>query len=121
MNNTVNINTELNKEILMPLRMFVSGLASGANFTIDEIEDLKVSFNEVLLLLLNYGYKKLDLNINSDNGIKIEVKASEHLNSNHEISEFSIAIIKELVDKFEYNDKDFSNIVIEKRKVSLWI
>ena len=107
-------------EYAMVIRLTASAIASRAEFSMDEIEDIKAAVAEAAIIIMNQNYKietlKLVFTLQNQFGIKLDVyadklkneKTSENNKMFNELSFFLIESLMENVDVKKQNDIIYS-------------
>jgi hypothetical protein len=89
-------------DYIVAVRLLVSAIAQRADFSLDDIEDIKVASAEGCTILLAENPKLIEVQIIVDKGIHVCLTAIEpkgKLDESVEISELSQYLLEALVDK----------------------
>lgn len=97
-------------EYILVIRLTTSAVASRAGFDVDEIEDIKLAVSEAGTFMMNHSknvkWLELEFNVDKEEGIWIDILASEAIHRNamlceSEQSELSFYIMESLMDRVE--------------------
>ena len=120
---SIHIELPISEEYAHLLRLMVSGIASHVDFSIDEVDDLKIAAEEAYLMAINCCFndsQKIDFDI-SDNGLTIIFRdlilPRNGLDDNQRKElDYSVFIIKAVVDEIEAESAEkMSDLVLLKR------
>ncbi len=125
----INLNMSINPDFVSIIRLTASGIASKMGFTLDEIEDIKVSISEACTNAIKHSKKdefgvkffvynkKLVIEV-LDNGIGYDVDSVEIPDpKNPKTSGLGLFIIKSLMDDVDVKSCDDCGTIITMTKM----
>ena len=115
MNTPITINMPAHAINAMPLRLFVSGLASRMGFDVETIEDIKTAVSEICVMLLGSveeGMLEIIINTNKKLDISASINSAVYIEKDDEddISELSRMLVEALADEVSISEDENSHV-----------
>ena len=117
--NKVFLSVPAKPDYILAVRLLVSAVAQRADFSLDEIEDMKVASAEACTLLLAENPQEIEVTITTHDSFCVSFCAKEAAGSSSEeeqVSELSQYLLEALVDRCELERSGdvLTNIIIYK-------